>query len=266
MGLGKVVFIGAGPGDPELITVKAMNYIKAADTILYAGSLVNTEVISRWARPDAEVINTANLVLEDIAKIMIDRARSGKLVVRLKSGDPSIYGALLEEMWALEDAGIPFEVVPGITAALAAAAVLNIELTLPKLVQTVIITRESARVPMEGSIRDYAPFVMRGAVLVIYTAVHLIDKVVKEFREAGVPSDTPVVVVYRTTWPDQKVVRGTLADIAEKVKRERILKDSVIIIGKSVEPYRYKDLIRSSVYDPSHTHSFRPYKVSYVES
>ncbi len=137
---------------------------------------------------------------------------------------------------------------------------------MPKLVQTVIITRESARVPMEGSIRDYAPFVMRGAVLVIYTAVHLIDKVVKEFREAGVPSDTPVVVVYRTTWPDQKVVRGTLADIAEKVKRERILKDSVIIIGKSVEPYRYKDLIRSSVYDPSHTHSFRPYKVSYVES
>jgi precorrin-4/cobalt-precorrin-4 C11-methyltransferase len=259
--VGKVVFIGAGPGDPELITVKAMNYIRRADVILYAGSLVNPEIINKWARPDAEVINTADLTLEEIVDVMIKRAREGKLVARLKSGDPSIYGALIEEVWAVEDAGIEYEIVPGITAAVAAAAVLGIELTLPKLVQTVIITRESARVPMEGSLKDYAPFVMKGAVLAIYTAVHLIDKVVKELREVGVPDDMPVVVVYKATWPEQKVIRGTLGDIADKVKRERIVKDSVIIIGKSANPTLFKNIIRSSVYDPTHSHSYRPRKV-----
>ena len=255
---GKVVFIGAGPGDPELITVKALRYIRRADVILYAGSLVNPNIVARWGRRDAEVINPADLTLEEIVSIMVDRARRGMLVARLKSGDPSIYGALLEEMWALEEAGVEYEVVPGITAAVAAAAVLNIELTMPKLVQTVIITRASVRVPMEGSLKDYAPFAARGAVLVIYTAVHVIDRVVAEFREAGLPEDTPVAVVYKATWPDQRVVKGVLKDIAEKVKREGIVRDAVVIVGKSADPVLYKNLIRSSVYDPAHSHSYRP--------
>lgn len=257
MSTGKVFFIGAGPGDPELITVKGRKIIERADVVLYAGSLINPEVL-RWARGDAEVINTASLTLEEIVNIMIRRAREGKLVARLKSGDPAIYGALMEEIWALEDAGIPYEVVPGVTAANAAASVVGTELTLPYVSQTIIITRTSARVPMEGSLRDYAPFIMRGASMVIYASIHLIDKVIKELREGGVPEDTPALVVYKATWPEQKVIKGTVGDIAQKVKAERIIKDSIMIIGSVAEPSRYKKQVRSGVYNPEHTHSFRP--------
>lgn len=260
--MGKVVFIGAGPGDPELLTVKAKNVLEEADVILYAGSLVNREVL-KWARRDAEIIDTASLVLEEITDIMIKRAKEGKLVARLKSGDFSIYGALMEEIWALEDAGVPYELIPGITAAIAAASVLGVELTLPKISQTLIITRASSRVPMEGSIKDYAPHLLKGASMAIYTGVHLIDKVVSELKEGGVPDDMPVAVVYKATWPDQKIIRGTVGDIAQKVRAERIVKDSIILVGKIADPSRYKDLIRSSVYDPSHIHSFRPKKKNY---
>ncbi|MDT7876692.1 MAG: precorrin-4 C(11)-methyltransferase [Sulfolobus sp.] len=257
--MGKVTFIGAGPGDPELITVKAKNRLEEADVVLYAGSLVNPQIL-KWARRDAEIIDTSSLTLEEITNIMIKRAKEGKNIVRLKSGDFSIYGALMEEIWALEDAGIPYELVPGITAAIASASVAGIELTLPKISQTLIITRASARVPMEGSIKDYAPFLMKGASMAIYTGVHLIDKVVKELKEGGVPDDMPVIVVYKATWPEQKIIRGTVGDIAQKVKAEKIIKDSMIIVGKIADPSRYKDLVRSSVYDPSHYHSFRPMK------
>ncbi|WP_054844049.1 precorrin-4 C(11)-methyltransferase [Vulcanisaeta souniana] len=257
--VGKVVFVGgAGSGDPELITVKGMKYLQQADVVIYAGSLVNPDVL-RWARPGAEIHNSASMTLEEIVDIMVTRAREGKLVVRLKSGDASIYGALLEEIIALREAGIPYEVVPGgVTAALAAAAVLGIELTLPKVAQTLIITRASARVTMQGSIKDFAKAMLIGATMAIYTGVHLIDKVVKELREAGVPDDTPVAVVYKATWPDQVIIRGTLSDIAEKVKRARITKDSVIIVGKAADPSILDTPVRSSVYDPRHTHSFRP--------
>ena len=255
---GKVVFVGAGPGDPELITVKAKTYIEDADVVIYAGSLVNEEIVKRWARKDAEKINSANLTLEEISKVMVERAKEGKLVVRLKSGDFSIYGALMEEVWALQEAGIPYEFVPGITAALAAASVAGIELTLPKISQTVIITRGSARVEMEGSIKDYAPFVNKGASLVIYTGVHIVDKVYRELKEGGVSDDTPAIVVYKATWPDQKVIKCTVGELVKRVKEEKVFKDAVIIVGKVADPDRYKDLVRSSVYDPNHAHSFRP--------
>ncbi|BFH72283.1 precorrin-4 C(11)-methyltransferase [Sulfurisphaera javensis] len=254
---GKVVFIGAGPGDPELITVKAKNYIEDADVVLYAGSLINPEIL-KWARKDAEIVNTAELTLEQIVDIMIKRVKEGKLVVRLKSGDFSIYGALMEELWALQDAGVNYELIPGITAAIAAASVLGIELTLPKVSQTVIITRASASVPMEGSIKDFAPLLNKGASLVIYTGVHVINKVVEEIKESGISDDMPVAVVYKATWwNEQKVILGELKDIAEKVKKEKITRDAVIIVGKIVRPEKYKGLVRSSTYDPNHYTSFR---------
>lgn len=257
MAVGKVVFIGAGPGDPELITVKGMRYLQAADVVVYAGSLVGPEVL-KWARPDAEVYDSSSLTLEEIVQILIKKASEGKLVARLKSGDPSIYGALWEEIIPLEAASIPYEVVPGVTAALAAAAQMRIELTIPKRVQHVVITRASARVPMRGSLKDVATFMLTtDAVAVVYTGVHVIDKVVRELSEGGLPPDTPVAVVYKATWPDQKIVRGTLADIAAKVKREGIVKDAVIIVGESAGP---REIPRSSVYDPSHAHSYRPKK------
>jgi len=255
---GRVVFVGAGPGDPELITVRGRNYLEDADVVIYAGSLVNPDIVRRWARKDAEVVDSASLTLVEITELMIRRAKEGKLVVRLKSGDFSIYGALMEEIWALQDAEVPYELVPGITAALSAASVAGIELTLPKVSQTLIITRGSARVQMEGSIRDYAPFVNRGASLAIYTGVHIVDKVVRELKEGGVTDDTPVVVVYKAGWPDQKIVRTTVDQLVSRVKEEKIFKDAVIIVGKVANPERYRDEVRSSVYDPSHAHSFRP--------
>ncbi len=257
---GKVVFIGAGPGDPELITVKAKKYIETADVIIYAGSLVNPEIL-KWARKDAEIYNSAPLTLNEIVELMVKNASQGKLVVRIKSGDPSIYGALFEEMWALEAAGIKYEVVPGITAALAAASVIPIELTVPKLAQTVIITRASLRVPMQGSIRDFAKMVKIGATMVIYTGIHIIDRVVNELKEGGLTDDTPVIVVYKATWPEQKIIKGTLGDIVAKVREAKIYRDSVIIVGLAASPETIKNMVRSSVYDPKHNHSYRPWKV-----
>jgi len=254
---GKVVFVGSGPGDPELITVKAKNYLEEADVILYAGSLVNPELL-KWARRDVEIVNTAELTTEQLTDIMIKRAKEGKLVVRLKSGDFSIYGALMEELWALQDAGVDYELVPGITAAIAAASVLGIELTLPRVSQTVIITRAAASVPMEGSIKDFAPLLNKGASMVIYTGIAVIDKVVEELKEGGVPDDTPVAVVYKATWWDeQKIILGEVKDIAEKVKKEKITRDAVIVVGKIVRPEKYKGLVRSAAYDPSHYSGFR---------
>ncbi|ACP44404.1 precorrin-4 C11-methyltransferase [Sulfolobus islandicus Y.G.57.14] len=258
--VGKVVFIGSGPGDPELITVKAKKYIETADVIVYAGSLVNPEIL-KWSRKDAEVYNSSSLTLNEIVEIMVKKASEGKLVVRLKSGDSSIYGALFEEMWALEAAGIPFEVVPGITAAIAAASVIPIELTVPKLSQTVIITRASLRVPMQGSIKDFAKMVKIGATMVIYTGIHIIDRVVNELKEGGLTDDTPVIVVYRATWPEQRIIKGTLADIVSKVREAKIYRDSVIIVGLASDPQQIKNMVRSSVYDPKHNHSYRPWKV-----
>ncbi|MEM3292390.1 MAG: precorrin-4 C(11)-methyltransferase [Saccharolobus sp.] len=258
--VGKVVFIGSGPGDPELITVKGKKYIETADVIIYAGSLVNQELL-KWARPDAEIYNSAPLTLNEIVEIMVRKASEGKLVARLKSGDSSIYGALFEEMWALEAAGIPYEVVPGITAAIAAASVIPIELTVPKLAQTVIITRASLRVPMQGSIKDYAKMVKTGATMVIYTGIHIIDRVVEELKEGGLDDNTPVIVVYRATWPEQKIIKGNLGNIASKVREAKIYRDSVIIVGLSAEPNLIKNMVRSSVYDPRHNHSYRPWKV-----
>ncbi|MCX8136673.1 precorrin-4 C(11)-methyltransferase [Pyrobaculum aerophilum] len=252
---GKGVFIGAGPGDPELLTVKAVKYLSQAEVVVYAGSLVNAEVL-KYARQDAEVYNSASMVTEEIVKLMIQKAREGKLVARLKSGDPSIYGALWEEIIPLQLAGIEYEIVPGVTAALAAAAQLRIELTVPKRVQHVVITRASHRVPMRGSLKDVADFILKtGAVAVIYTGVHVIDKVVKELEEGGLSPGTPVAVVYKATWPDQKIIQGTLRDIAEKVKAERIVRDAVIIVGESVQP---PEIPRSAVYNPDHAHSYRP--------
>lgn len=251
---GKVVFVGAGPGDPELITVKGMKYLQQADVVIYAGSLVNPELL-KYVKEGAEIYNSATMTTEEIVDILVKKASEGKLVVRLKSGDPAIYGALWEEMLPLQHLGIPYEVVPGVTAALAAAAAMEIELTVPKEVQTVVITRASARVEMRGDLKTAARFAREmGAVLAIYTGVHVIDKVVKELTEGGLPPETPVGVVYKASWPDEKIVVGTLADIAEKVKAERIVRDAVIIVGSSVKP---REVPRSAVYNPAFSHSYR---------
>ncbi len=207
-----VIFLGAGPGDPELITVKGQRALARADVVVYAGSLVSVAMLD-WARPEAELIDTAPLALEEILQTIMAAHRAGKRVVRVHSGDTALFSAMQEQLEVLEREGVPYEVIPGVTAAAAAAAALAQELTLPELTQTVILTRAPGRtpVPEREALQELAG---HGATLVIYLSVKLIDSVVAALTEAY-GARTPAVVAYRVSWPDQQLIRGTLADIAE---------------------------------------------------
>ncbi len=249
-----VIFVGAGPGDPELITVKGQKALAQADLILYAGSLVNPAVLE-WARVGAEVIDTAALNLEEIVAKMIAGHRAGKRVVRVHSGDPGLFGAIQEQLEVLEQAEIPCVVIPGVTAAFAAAAALAQELTLPEVTQTVILTRAAGRTPVPDreALGDLA---RHGATLVIYLSVKLIDQVVAELTPAYGP-ETPAVVAYRVSWPDQRLIRGTLGTIAGLVKAAGIERQALILVGPALAARQGRLKARSKLYDQSFTHGFR---------
>ena len=206
-----VIFVGAGPGDPELITVKGQKALAGADLVLYAGSLVSPAILT-WAGPGAELVDTAPLNLEEIVGRMLAGHRAGQRVVRVHSGDPSLYGAIQEQLEVLEREEIPCQVIPGVTAAFAAAAALAQELTLPEVTQTIILTRAAGRTPVPAG-EALGDLARHGATLVIYLSIKLIEAVVAELTPAYGP-ETPVVVAYRVSWPDQRLIRGTLATIA----------------------------------------------------
>jgi len=252
MSEGKVIFVGAGPGDPDLLTIKARRVIEQADVIIYAGSLVNPEII-KLAKPNAEVYNSAFMDRTAINQLMVNNAKAGKLVARVHSGDPTIYGAFKEEADYLKKEGVKYETVPGVSALTAAAAALDMELTLPGVTQTVIITRASVRVPVPDreSLRNLA---VHQATMVIFAGIHVIEKIVNELVAGGYPPTTPVGVVYKATWPEQKVIIGTLEDIAQKVRDAKIYKTALIIVGEAVKPSHYS---LSKLYDPTFTHSYR---------
>ncbi len=250
-----VIFLGAGPGDPELITVKGQKALAAADLVLYAGSLVSPAILT-WARAGAELIDTAPLNLEEIVGRMVAGYRSGQRVVRVHSGDPSLYGAIQEQLEVLERGEIPCVVVPGVTAAFAAAAALAQELTLPEVTQTVILTRAAGRTPVpEGeALGDLA---RHGATLVIYLSIKLIDAVVAELTPAYGP-ETPVVVAYRVSWPEQRLIRGKLATIADLVKKAGIERQALILVGPALGAREGQMKARSRLYDQTFAHGFRP--------
>ncbi len=258
--VGKVYFIGGGPGDPELLTLKAKRIIESADMVIYADSLVHPSV-AQFARPGAEVYGSKSLALDEIMALMIQAAKQGKVVARIQSGDPSIYGAILEQMQALEREGIEYEVVPGVSSAFAAAARLNVEFTVPEVTQTVIMTRAEGRIPMpQGeSLRGLAA---HGCTLVIFLSITRIARVVRELRAAGYPRETPVAVVYRVGWPEEQIIRGTLADIAARVKNAKITLQALILVGKALDPsLRRPDsdgaTASSHLYSPDYTHLYR---------
>jgi precorrin-4 C11-methyltransferase len=238
---GRVFFVGAGPGDPELLTLKAQRLIAQADLILYAGSLVNPEVL-RHAREGvaahtaALTLSSAGMQLEEQVALMRDAVQKGQTVVRLHTGDPSIYGAIMEQMRELDRAGIAYSVVPGVSSAFAATAALGIELTTPGPdgTQTVILSRLSGRtpVPEREALRELAA---HRASLVLFLSVGMIDRVVGELRTAGYDEATPIAIVYRASWPDELVVRGTLADIAGKVAAAEITHQAVIVVSPALE-------------------------------
>ena len=240
---GKVYFIGAGPGDPELLTLKAKKIIERADVIIYADSLVDPRICS-FAKKDAEIRGSSDLSLEEIVGIMEKAAREGKIVARLQSGDPFIYGALWEQMKALEERGIDYEIIPGVSSLSAACATLKVELTVPGVSQTVILTRKGGRTPVPER-EDLKSLAAHRASMAVFLSVSRLEEIAGELVAGGYPPETPAAVVYRASWEDEKVILGTLEDIAPKVKELGIRRQALILVGEALSP---RDFPLSRVY------------------
>ncbi|MBW4621121.1 MAG: precorrin-4 C(11)-methyltransferase [Cyanosarcina radialis HA8281-LM2] len=248
-----VYIVGAGPGDPDLLTVKAQKILAQADTILVADSLVPIEIL-QGVRPDAEVIRTGNKTLEEILPVMVDRVRSHRAVVRLHSGDPSLYSAIGEQMQALADANIPFEVIPGISAFQAAAATLKVELTVPGLVQTIILTRISGRTEVPPA-EELASLAAHQASLCLYLSARHIESAQEKLLQHYSP-DTTVAICYRLGWPDEKICLVPLEEMAVATERENLVRTTLYLISPALT--KNYDRARSRLYHPEHTHIFRP--------
>lgn len=250
----QVYFVGAGPGDPELLTVKAKKVIERADVIIYADSLVNPEVCA-YARAGAKIHRSSSLTLEEITAIITNAVRDGKVVARLHTGDPSIYGAIAEQMTELDKLGVTYEIIPGVSSLFAAAAVLKAELTVPDLSQTVIITRMEGQtpVPAKENLRSLAA---HQSSMAIFLSAAMVEEVVAELLAGGYPPETPAAVVYRASWEDEIVLRGTLDDIAERLKASRIRKQAMILVGSFLSAK--EGLLRSKLYDGNFKHEYRP--------
>ncbi|MBD2182164.1 precorrin-4 C(11)-methyltransferase [Planktothrix sp. FACHB-1355] len=246
-----VYIVGAGPGDPDLLTVKAQKILAQADVILFADSLVPKQIL-QGVRTDAEIIRTANKTLEDILPIMIERVRSHKSVVRLHSGDPSLYSAIHEQMLALAEADVPVEVIPGISAFQAAAAKLKVELTVPELVQTIILTRISGNASSVPEQEELATLAAHQASLCLYlSARHVEDAQIKLMEHY--PADTPVAICYRLGWPDEKILLLPLHQMAEVTRRENLIRTTLYVISPALAAEKG----RSRLYHPQHSHLFR---------
>ena len=253
----KVYFVGAGPGEPELLTLKGLKLLKQANTIVYTGSLINPSIL-HYAKSSAKKYDSAVLHLDEIVELIARNVKQGKRVVRLCGGDPSLYGATQEQIDMLRTQGIECEVIPGVSSFLAAAANLRKELTLPGVSQTVIITRPGGRTPTPSS-EGLKKLAKHGATMVIFLGVQQIRKLCKELTEGGYAKNTPVALLYKVTWPQETIIRGTIGNIASKVERSRISKTAIVIVGRILSPRRYR---RSKLYDPHFTHAHRKGRAS----
>ncbi|MDX8394912.1 MAG: precorrin-4 C(11)-methyltransferase [Mariprofundaceae bacterium] len=254
--LGKVWFIGAGPGDPELITVKGQRLLGQAGAVLFAGSLVS-EACTRWASDDCEIADSKGMTLEEITAWLIEKAGKHDTVIRLQTGDPGLYGALIEMLQPLDAAGIESAVVPGVSSAFASVATACESLTLPEVTQTVILTRVEGRTPMpEGeSLRELAA---HKSTLCLFLSITLLHKVREELLAAGWQDDDPVLVVQKASWPgEEKLLRGTIGNIREKCRAEKIASQAMIVVSPTLGARDWKELKKSKLYDASFTHRFR---------
>ncbi len=246
----RVYFIGAGPGDPELLTVKAERMIKKADIIIYAGSLINIDII-KSAKKGAKLYDASGMNLDQILQIMKKAEPTGKIIARIHSGDPSIYGAIQEQMDWCEKQGIDYSVIPGVSSFQAAAASLRQELTLPGVSQTIILTRISGRTQVSAK-EDLRKLANARATMVIFLSIDKIEGVVKKVKK-GYGLDTPVAVIEKVSFPGEIKITGTLRDIVKKVKKARIKRQALIIIGDVLN----KNYRKSKLYDKYFGHMFR---------
>jgi len=246
-----VAIIGAGPGDVELITVKGRRLLDEADCIVYAGSLVNRRILDGCK---AVIYDSQGMNLGEIVDTLSTAWQSGKKVVRLHTGDPSIFGAIKEQMQALDTLGIPYHVVPGVSSAFGAAASLNAEFTLPEISQTVIITRQEGRTPVP-ELEKLHLLASHQTTMVIFLSVSMIETVVRELEKGGYPMSTPVVVVEKATWDDETILVGTLESIASQVREADIRKTALICVGKVFADTKLEAV--SKLYDRSFSHGTR---------
>ena len=247
----QVYIVGAGAGDPELITVKGQKLLQKADVIIYAGSLVNPALLG-FAKEGAEIHDSASMTLPEVIETIEKAVAKDLMVVRLHTGDPSIYGAIQEQMDALKKKGIDFEVVPGVSSFLATAAALKQEYTLPGISQTVIITRNEGRtpVPEREKLRSLAA---HQATMCIFLSITMLEDVVKELIEGGYAPDTPIAIVQRASWPEQKIVRATLETIVAEIADKGIDRTAMIVVSRCLGA----DYELSRLYAPEFSHMFR---------
>jgi precorrin-4/cobalt-precorrin-4 C11-methyltransferase len=249
----RVHFIGAGPGAPDLITVRGLRLIERCPVCLYAGSLVPVEIVAA-APPGARILDTAPMTLDDIVGEMAEAVAAGKEVARVHSGDPSLYGAIAEQIRRLKALGIAYDVTPGVPSFAAAAAALGRELTIPEVSQTVILTRTAMKSSAMPPGEELATLARSGATLVIHLSVRNLLEVERQLAPIY-GRDCPVIVAYRVGWPDEAFVLGTLADIRQKVRTAKITRTALILVGPALADTDFRD---SALYDPGHVHVLRP--------
>ncbi len=249
-----VHFVGAGSGAADLITVRGARLLSEADVVIWAGSLVNPELLS-YCRPDCEIMDSAKLTLEEVVEAIKNAEAAGKTTVRLHTGDSSIYGAVREQFDELDALGIDYDVTPGVSSFCGAAASLKAEYTLPGVSQTVIITRAAGKTPVPEK-ESIASLAVHNATMVLFLSTSLTEKLQRELIEGGYTEDTPAAVVYKATWPDERIFRCTVGTLHKTVTENGLKKTSLIIVGGCMG----EDYLRSLLYDPKFTTEFRKAK------
>ncbi|QAT42912.1 precorrin-4 C(11)-methyltransferase [Aminipila luticellarii] len=244
-------FVGAGPGAPDLITVRGQKLLQEADVIIYAGSLVNPELL-KLARPECDIYNSAGMTLEEVIAVMEKAEADGKMTVRLHTGDPSLYGAIREQMDLLEPKNISFQVTPGVSSFCGVAAALNAEYTLPNVSQSVIITRMEGRTPVPEK-EEMSLMASHGATMAIFLSTGLLEPLKEKLLAGGYTEETPAAIVYKATWPEERVFRCTVGTLPETARENNITKTAMIVVGG----FLGNSYERSKLYDPGFTHEFR---------
>jgi len=253
---GTVWFVGAGPGDPDLITVKGRALVERAGAILFAGSLVS-DAATRWAPPGCEIADSKDMTLEQMVAWLIAQSARHETVIRLQTGDPALYGTLIEVVQPLDAAGVPVAVVPGVSSAMASAAAAVETFTLPEVTQTVIFTRVEGRTPMPAG-ESLPELARHHCTLCIFLSITLLHKVESSLREAGWAEDAPVLVVHKASWPGQeRILRGTLATIKALCREAGIVSQSMVIASPTLGARGWAELAKSKLYDAAFTHRFR---------
>lgn len=247
-----VYFVGAGSGAKDLITVRGQRLLQQADVIIYAGSLVNPQLLEE-KKPECRVYNSAYMTLEEVIAVMKEAEQQGNMTVRLHTGDPSIYGAVREQMDRLEQAGIAFESCPGVSSFCGAAAALNLEYTLPDVSQSVIITRMAGRTPVPKQ-EEIAKFAAHQATMVIFLSTGMLGKLQERLQEGGYAEDTPAAIVYKATWPEEEVYVCTVDTLEQTAELHGITKTALILVGDAVTHSSYR---RSDLYHPAFETEFR---------